>query len=169
MNDVLIMIASNLFVASIIAIIALLLERTGRHRTIVHALWIVVLVKLITPPIIELPLIPIERSVDAKSTDDELHSHIDEHPVVSPADLYQSERVSPRELDDGSLDQEHVVENDDNKSPVPPPIQRIDSSTRRLAPLQQARPASTLILPKANSARAILYVILCMWIAGGSI
>ncbi len=50
-------IVSNLFVASLIGCLAALVGRTGRRASLAHWLWLVFFVKLITPPIISLPII----------------------------------------------------------------------------------------------------------------
>ncbi|WP_230265777.1 M56 family metallopeptidase [Stieleria sp. JC731] len=46
----------NLLLASLIAAIAICVGRGGRRAALAHALWVLVFVKLITPPIISLPV-----------------------------------------------------------------------------------------------------------------
>ena len=50
-------IASNAIVATILAIGAMLLGRVWKNAAAIHALWVVVLLKLFTPPLVttELP------------------------------------------------------------------------------------------------------------------
>lgn len=47
---------SNLLVAALLAIPAWLVSRWGRRPALAHALWVLVLVKLVTPPLLRLPL-----------------------------------------------------------------------------------------------------------------
>jgi len=47
---------SNLLVAALLAIPAWLVARWGRRPALAHALWLLVLVKLVTPPLVCLPL-----------------------------------------------------------------------------------------------------------------
>ena len=51
-------IASNAVIAAILAIVALLLGRIWKNAAALHLIWIVVLLKLFTPPLVttELPL-----------------------------------------------------------------------------------------------------------------
>ena len=54
-------VAGNILVASLIGALAWQVGRRGRHAPIAHLLWVVVFVKLITPPIVLLP-IPVPES-----------------------------------------------------------------------------------------------------------
>jgi beta-lactamase regulating signal transducer with metallopeptidase domain/F0F1-type ATP synthase membrane subunit b/b' len=47
---------SNALVATGLALVPLILGRFGRSPALVHSLWLVVLLKLVTPPIIQVPL-----------------------------------------------------------------------------------------------------------------
>jgi len=58
MFDLLPTILSNVVVALAIGIIALVVGRFLRHPAMMHAVWVLVLVKLVTPPIICLPWLP---------------------------------------------------------------------------------------------------------------
>lgn len=49
---------SNLLVAGFIACLALVVARFSRNSMMLHLLWLLVLVKLITPPLIQLPVLP---------------------------------------------------------------------------------------------------------------
>ena len=49
---------SNLLFASVLAGLASLIHRSGRHPGLAHGLWVVVLVKAITPPLLLLPILP---------------------------------------------------------------------------------------------------------------
>ncbi len=50
---------SNLFVASLIAMTAWVVGRSGRHAWLAHGLWVMVLIKMVSPPIISVPIIPL--------------------------------------------------------------------------------------------------------------
>ncbi|MFK8112417.1 MAG: M56 family metallopeptidase [Rubripirellula sp.] len=50
------LIVSNLFVASLIALLAWQVGRSGRRAMLAHVLWVVFFIKLITPPIVVLPI-----------------------------------------------------------------------------------------------------------------
>jgi beta-lactamase regulating signal transducer with metallopeptidase domain len=47
---------SNLVVAGLLAVAAWLVGRSGRRPVLAHALWVLVLVKLVTPPLVRIPL-----------------------------------------------------------------------------------------------------------------
>lgn len=49
-------VVSNILVATLIAVLAWQVGRSGRRARFAHALWIVFFVKLVTPPIILLPI-----------------------------------------------------------------------------------------------------------------
>src|SRR5207244_4514013 len=56
---------SNLVVAAGLAAVALAAGRWGRRPALTHALWLLVLLKLVTPPVVGLPvrLLPAEPAV----------------------------------------------------------------------------------------------------------
>src|SRR5437899_2739898 len=47
---------SNAAAATALAVVAVLGSRLCRHRAVAHALWLLVLVKLVTPPLLRVPL-----------------------------------------------------------------------------------------------------------------
>lgn len=47
---------SNLLAATVLAIMVLIITRLGRRPALAHSLWLIVLVKLVTPPLILVPL-----------------------------------------------------------------------------------------------------------------
>src|SRR6266542_2655488 len=49
---------ANLAVASILAVLAIVVGRFCRRPALVHSLWLLVLLKLVTPPLVQLPVIP---------------------------------------------------------------------------------------------------------------
>ena len=51
---------SNVCVSSALALVAYAVHRHGRHPLLAHALWLGVLLKLVTPPVLTVPLIPFE-------------------------------------------------------------------------------------------------------------
>src|SRR3954469_21880135 len=55
---------SNTLLAGALALVALAVSRVFRRPALSHALWLIVLLKLITPPLwnVALPLIPAERT-----------------------------------------------------------------------------------------------------------
>jgi beta-lactamase regulating signal transducer with metallopeptidase domain len=55
---------SNTLLAAILALVALAISRTFRRPALSHAMWLIVLLKLITPPLwnVALPLIPPEKT-----------------------------------------------------------------------------------------------------------
>ena len=51
---------SNVCVSTALALVAYAVHRRGRHPLLAHALWLGVLLKLVTPPVMTVPLIPFE-------------------------------------------------------------------------------------------------------------
>ncbi|MDG1983917.1 MAG: M56 family metallopeptidase [Planctomycetota bacterium] len=51
---------SNICVSAALALVAYAVHRHGRHPLLAHALWLGVLLKLVTPPVLTVPLIPFE-------------------------------------------------------------------------------------------------------------
>ncbi|MDB5310296.1 MAG: High-affnity carbon uptake protein Hat/HatR, partial [Gemmataceae bacterium] len=47
---------SNLIVAAVLAVLALAAGRWGKRPALTHALWLLVLLKMVTPPVIDLPV-----------------------------------------------------------------------------------------------------------------
>ena len=45
----------NLAVAAVLAVFAAVAGRWGRRPAVTHALWLLVLVKLVTPPVVTVP------------------------------------------------------------------------------------------------------------------
>ncbi len=61
------LVLSNLVVASLIGGVAWVVGRSGRRAALAHVLWIVFFVKLVTPPIIVLPLLNVSDSLQSAS------------------------------------------------------------------------------------------------------
>ena len=55
---------SNVFVALILALVAALVGRLIKRPQIAHMIWLLVLVKLITPPVVTIPLISVPEQFD---------------------------------------------------------------------------------------------------------
>ena len=49
---------ANLAVATLLAVLAVLAGRFSRRPALVHSLWLLVLLKMITPPLVPLRIIP---------------------------------------------------------------------------------------------------------------
>ena len=49
---------ANALASGLLALLAWALSRRIRRQTLVHGLWVLALVKLVTPPLVPLPLIP---------------------------------------------------------------------------------------------------------------
>src|SRR4051794_27383945 len=82
-------IASNAVVATILAILAAGLGRAWRNAAAVHVLWVVVLLKLFTPPLITAG-VPFALIASPIAAGDELHEAIGDSPVhdqAGPADV----------------------------------------------------------------------------------
>ena len=56
---------SNLLVALALAIVALVLQRRYRANSLANVVWVMVLLKLLTPPLVSLPLVEVESLVDS--------------------------------------------------------------------------------------------------------
>jgi beta-lactamase regulating signal transducer with metallopeptidase domain len=58
MSELLRLLLANALAAGLLALAAWVLSRRLRRQTLVHGLWVLALVKLVTPPILPLPLLP---------------------------------------------------------------------------------------------------------------
>lgn len=56
MNSIFYFAASNLLVACLLAVLAYVVGRSGRHAVTAHCLWLLVFVKLVTPPLVSTPI-----------------------------------------------------------------------------------------------------------------
>ena len=56
------LVLSNLVVASLIGVIAWIVGRSGRRAALAHVLWIVFFVKLVTPPIVVVPVLSVPQA-----------------------------------------------------------------------------------------------------------
>jgi len=58
------LVLANALVSGLLALLAWVLSRRIHRQTLVHALWVLALVKLVTPPLVPLPVIPEWRLPD---------------------------------------------------------------------------------------------------------
>jgi beta-lactamase regulating signal transducer with metallopeptidase domain len=49
---------SNVLLSAVLAVLAAVVHRRGRYPSLAHALWVLVLLKVVTPPLVILPLLP---------------------------------------------------------------------------------------------------------------
>lgn len=90
-------IACNLFVACLIACLASIVGRSGRHAVIAHWLWLAVFIKLITPPIFDTPVtIPHSWIASIQSF------YLSANPLPASTDSSPSEAVADSSPGDGS-------------------------------------------------------------------
>jgi len=61
-------IASNLLVSATIAAVAWLIQSRQRHAALAHMLWTIALIKLLTPPLFTLPVVPFSTTNLASTT-----------------------------------------------------------------------------------------------------
>jgi beta-lactamase regulating signal transducer with metallopeptidase domain len=103
-------IASNAVVATVLAIVAMLLSRIWKNAAAVHVLWVVVLLKLFTPPLFttELPiafaLLPSTASADS-------HEKTLNSPVHDEAEQTASIAMTNSRGSTATGDQQHTLSN----------------------------------------------------------
>ena len=61
MNTLIPIMLGNTAVATLLAALALIVSRSGRRPALAHGLWVLVLVKLLTPPIVDVPLVELPQ------------------------------------------------------------------------------------------------------------
>ncbi|WP_149498385.1 M56 family metallopeptidase [Roseiconus lacunae] len=105
------LIIGNLLLAMLIASIALWVGRGGKHASLAHALWVLVFVKLITPPIISFPVpVPIPTMASQVATQ--------EKKLTASLDGQHIWRGSPAGNDSVTQDTEISVSSDRSPAPV---------------------------------------------------
>ncbi|HEY7921558.1 MAG TPA: M56 family metallopeptidase, partial [Vicinamibacteria bacterium] len=65
MDALLRLLLTNAAAAGLLAVLAFAVSRAVRRPALAHALWLVALLKLVTPPVVPLPLLPAWRSLPA--------------------------------------------------------------------------------------------------------
>ena len=65
-TDLAIALASNFAIATALGLVAWGVQRTHRAPRLAHALWLVVLLKLVTPPLVDLPVMPTAAPFDVQ-------------------------------------------------------------------------------------------------------
>ena len=83
---------SNVCVSMVLAVVAFMVHRTGRMPLVAHLLWVLVLVKLITPPLFNVPVVPVPGAASEVATD------------VAPADTNVADAAMPLTADVGEID-----------------------------------------------------------------
>src|SRR6187397_498940 len=66
MEPLLRLLLTNAAAAGLIAVVAFALSRLVRRPAVAHALWLLALLKLVTPPVVSLPLLPAWRAVPTR-------------------------------------------------------------------------------------------------------
>lgn len=94
MATFLLCVASNVVLAGLLAVSALVLTRFWRSPHLAHALWMLVLIKLVTPPIVELPLGGFMVTSDRPSPPTELAGMTELPPAGSPSPVGSSSTTS---------------------------------------------------------------------------
>ena len=92
---------SNVCVSAALALVAYAVHRRGRHPLLAHALWLGVLLKLVTPPVMTVPLIPFESpaaTAELALVEEQLTS-LGASPIsggdVAALDLLEAELATP--------------------------------------------------------------------------
>jgi beta-lactamase regulating signal transducer with metallopeptidase domain len=126
MNTLLEVGLSNAIIAAALAVLAAVAGRLARRPALAHALWLLVLVKLITPPLVRVPILPAEQGTG--TTQSAPHA-----PEVAPstdvaADLLpptlESEATPPVERVAGASEpiDEGTLPSTSEHSPIPSPL-----------------------------------------------
>jgi beta-lactamase regulating signal transducer with metallopeptidase domain len=85
---------SNAIVASLLGVIAYVICRNTKSKALAHGVWVLVLIKLVTPPLIDLPL-PIMPEWAANSSSLAAHASIEnEVPQAQPKDGINKNQLS---------------------------------------------------------------------------
>ena len=114
------LIVGNLFLASLIGVLALAVGRGGRRAAAAHALWVMFFVKLITPPIVSVPFpIPSLAWTDSTAAVSDINSG-DAASSAEP-DVIASHNVSDHASDSDSLRQGERSEHVDEHGPAADP------------------------------------------------
>lgn len=78
---------NNICISLVLAIIAAVVGITLKHPTITHLLWLLVFVKLLTPPLLNISAIPTQWADEPTPS---VHLNIDEQPVMQSAVFSES-------------------------------------------------------------------------------
>src|SRR5262245_16986839 len=117
------MMLSNAVLAAVLAVVALCVSRTLRQPAVCHALWVLVLVKLITPPLWQIPVGFAEptapRLAEPAKEEEEVpfFAHAGDIPWAEPGT-----RAEPRWLDEMPVIPENptpAAANDTPEGPAP--------------------------------------------------
>src|SRR5262249_32036375 len=100
---------SNAMAATLLAIVAVTAGRLCRQRVVAHALWLLVLVKLVTPPLVRVPL-SWPASVDERPKVEATVALADDTERVAPAPIDRSVLLAQLELLEQTPPEEQVAE-----------------------------------------------------------
>ena len=93
----------NALVALVLAVVALVVGLACRRPAVAHALWLLVLIKLVTPPLMSVSLpwseerVQIEEEPSVTFTVEEVQLDNEEEPFVEWQEVPPSETVAPME------------------------------------------------------------------------
>ncbi len=141
----------NTLMACVFAALAILVSQTFKRPALTHAMWLLVLVKLVTPPLWTLP-IHVELSTATKPTAPPLisvHQEVEASPISSELTIetIQMERVATPTMDRSTPDARFplvVVPQRDSRVPISP-----SADAEEISPPLNGLPAkSTSIAPE---------------------
>ncbi|MEM7308432.1 MAG: M56 family metallopeptidase [Planctomycetota bacterium] len=91
--------ASNLFLSSALALIAAATHRWGGRPAVAHLLWLLVLAKLVTPPLVALPVLPLpDFLAAAEAVPAPAEGELLAAPLMLTADMAPLEELGPSPL-----------------------------------------------------------------------
>ncbi len=128
MESLLNAILSNAITATVLALVPLALNRLGRSPALVHGLWLVVLMKLVTPPLIEVPLVVTSPAPRAPtSTNDWLAS-------FSPAERSDRHKLPANTVPDDDNFTDGAATDQGMGALIPPDVAEAGETHDRRAP-----------------------------------
>jgi WD40 repeat protein/beta-lactamase regulating signal transducer with metallopeptidase domain len=174
---------ANAACAAVLAIPALLASRYGRRPALAHALWLLVLVKLITPPLVRpsLPWLPVEQEPAAMAPR--------EQPSRAPAAVAEAQPAEPLPavvlgLAAGELalrDRQEVAPKDVSPPPPAPsqparerPAQAAGAALPPLAEASAPAVEREAVAPVADAAESpvgahdLVFFLTAVWLLGGA-
>jgi beta-lactamase regulating signal transducer with metallopeptidase domain len=177
------LVLSNAAIATLLALVAAVVGRYCRRPQVVYALWLLVLLKLVTPPLIRTPISILPSGAEAIPISSILSGGIEQQ-SMSPA---VRERENPR-IDFGSgialspgADDEHVAALQDDAAftirataeATSAPISsdgrhiRDDRVAESKSEPPNLNPAQSEISPRSHNPIPWSALLICVWILGG--
>jgi bla regulator protein BlaR1 len=164
--------ASNALSATVLAVFAWLVSRAGARPQVVFALWVLVLAKLVTPPLVALPVEnlreylswstvvashePTDLPVGELLQSDALPSHL-----LMPSEPLASTAVAnPMETPHGALEFEEITPLDESDSATP-----FDEAEFRLAELDRVGEVAAA----AAEPFALTHLLVVAWLVGSAL